>query len=128
MKPFNLEKYLANPNKKLVTRDGRNARIVCTDAKGTYPILALVKYDNDEFESAVFYTKNGTLNLDGSQHPSDLFFATKKQEGYTCIYFSEGKHYLDKGIYPTKEDADKEGEKWNDYLTSIKIEWEEYDE
>lgn len=54
MKPFNLEKYLANPNKKLVTRDGRNARIVCTDAKGTYPILALVEYDNDEFESAVF--------------------------------------------------------------------------
>ena len=125
---FNLEKYLANPNKKLVTRDGRNARIDCTDAKGTYPILALVEYDNDEFESAVFYTKNGTLNSDGSQHPSDLFFATKKQEGYTCVYFSEGKHYLDEGIYPTKEDADKEGEKWNDYLTSIKIEWEECDE
>ena len=29
MKPFNLEEYLANPNRKIVTRDGRNARIIC---------------------------------------------------------------------------------------------------
>lgn len=33
MKPFNLEEYLANPSKKVVTGDGRKARIVCTDAK-----------------------------------------------------------------------------------------------
>ena len=35
MKQFNLEEYLKDPNKKVVTRDGRNARIVCTDRKGT---------------------------------------------------------------------------------------------
>ena len=43
MKPFNLEEYLANPTKKVVTRDGRNVRIICTDRKGTdFPIVGLV--------------------------------------------------------------------------------------
>ena len=44
MKPFNLEEYLANPNRKIVTRDGRNVRIICTDRKDSdFPIVALVK-------------------------------------------------------------------------------------
>ena len=30
MKPFNLDEYLKNPNKKIVTRDKRNARIIST--------------------------------------------------------------------------------------------------
>lgn len=33
MKPFNLEEYLANPSKKVVTRKGLDVRIVCTDVK-----------------------------------------------------------------------------------------------
>ena len=33
MKPFNLQEYLANPSRKVVTRDGRQVRIICTDAK-----------------------------------------------------------------------------------------------
>ena len=41
MKPFNLEEYLANPSKKVVTRDGRKIRIICTDAKSDYPIIVL---------------------------------------------------------------------------------------
>ena len=39
MKPFNLEEYLANPNKELITRDGRKVkRILCTDVKSKYPV------------------------------------------------------------------------------------------
>ena len=34
MKPFNLEEYLKNPSLKIVTREGKDARIICTDAKG----------------------------------------------------------------------------------------------
>lgn len=42
MKQFNLEEYLKDPNKKVVTRDGRNVRIICTDRKGTeYSVVAL---------------------------------------------------------------------------------------
>lgn len=44
MKPFNLEEYLANPSKKLVTKGGKEVRILCTDRKHKdYPIVALVK-------------------------------------------------------------------------------------
>ena len=43
MKPFNLEEYLANPTKKVVTRDGKDARIICIDRRDSYfPIVALV--------------------------------------------------------------------------------------
>lgn len=127
MRRFNLEEYLKDTSKEIITRDGRKARIICTDAKGDRPIIALVERFDGDAEDSYSYTKDGNFCVD-REHIVDLFFATKKQEGYTCVYFSEGKHYLDEGIYPTKEDADKEGKKWNDYLTSIKIEWEEYDE
>lgn len=42
MRQFNLEEYLKNPNQKVVTRDGHKVRILCTDRKHEYPILALV--------------------------------------------------------------------------------------
>lgn len=31
-----------DPTKPVQTRDGRKARIICTDAKGVLPIIALV--------------------------------------------------------------------------------------
>ena len=40
MKPFNLDEYLKNPSRKVVTRDAVNARIICTDARGVYPVIA----------------------------------------------------------------------------------------
>ena len=44
MIPFNLEEYTKNPNRKIVTRDGRAVtKILCTDAKGPFPIVALVE-------------------------------------------------------------------------------------
>ena len=45
MKEFNLTEYLKDPSKKVVTRDGRDVRIICTDEKGDEPIIALV-YNN----------------------------------------------------------------------------------
>lgn len=35
MKQFSLEKYLANPERKIVTREGKKVRIICTDRAGT---------------------------------------------------------------------------------------------
>lgn len=42
MKEFNLTEYLKDPSKKVVTRDGREVRIICTDMKSEYPLIALV--------------------------------------------------------------------------------------
>ena len=49
MKPFNLKEYLVNPLRKIVTRDGRPVRILCTDVKGHCPVLALATYNSIEF-------------------------------------------------------------------------------
>ena len=50
MKQFNLKEYLKDPNKKVVTRDGRNVRIICTDRQGgDRPILALC-FESDGIE------------------------------------------------------------------------------
>ena len=128
MEQFNLEKYLANPSRKVVTRDGRKARIICTDMRcADYPIVALVqisdKYSTEEINT---YTENGELDI---EHPyrDDLFFAPEKHEGWVNIYKSNYGGYELSQVYQRKEDA--ETEKYiNDsdvYITTIKIEWEE---
>ena len=45
MEEFSLGKYLKNPNRKIVTRDGKSVRIVCTDRECMdFPVVALVKF------------------------------------------------------------------------------------
>ena len=122
MKRFNLEEYLKNPERKVVRRDGKDVRIVCTDAKREYyPILALV--DDGCYESPVCYTKNGECFL-GQKNDCDLFFAPEKREGWVNVYKSGISRSLGAGIWQTKEEA-KKWEGAADYVTTVKIEWEE---
>ena len=54
MKPFNLKEYLKNPSRKVVTRDGRKVtKVLCTNAKGRFPIVALVESFNGDNETAI---------------------------------------------------------------------------
>ena len=126
MEQFSLEKYLANPSRKVVTRNGRNVRIICTDKKGyEYPIVALIENKLEGFEGVLYYTKNGEYIANESSM-SDLFFAPEKHEGWINIYRSEDEDYY-KGmvIFSSKEDAIEKGRKFSDYITTTKIEWEE---
>ena len=123
MKPFNLEEYLTNPSKKVVTREGKPARIICTNAKfEKYPLVALItKEDGREF-IAIF----DTLGKYHCKHYSylDLFFASEKHEGWVNVYKSGFGWSLGASIWQTEEEA----KKWigaADYATTIKIEWEE---
>lgn len=59
MKQFSLEEYLANPAKKVVTRSGKDVRILCTDAKGDFPIIALIDELTDNCIYHSVYTKEG---------------------------------------------------------------------
>ena len=43
MKPFNLEEFKKNPSRKIITRDGRSVQILCTNARRSYPIVALIE-------------------------------------------------------------------------------------
>ena len=80
MKRFNLEEYLENPSKKIVTREGKPARIICTDAKfEKYQILALItKRDGQEMLATL--DTSGKFRGGYDSH-LDLFFATEKHEG-----------------------------------------------
>lgn len=122
MKPFNLEEYLANPSRKIVTREGKPARIICTDVKGaSYSVLALV--DKGDYEASTLYTKKGEYNL-GTECSYDLFFAPEKHEGWINLYKSGNGWSLGANIWQTEAGA----KKWagaTDYTVTIKIEWEE---
>lgn len=122
MKQFNLEEYLKNPSRKVVTRDGLNARIICTDRKDLkFPIVALIESKlGGEFLQ--YYTKNGTAYVD-NLCDADLLFLPEKHEGWANIYKQDTKYRVIGYVYETKEEAERN--KDIDYITTIKIEWEE---
>lgn len=72
-KQFDLQYYLEHPETKVVTRDGHNARIICTDfIDPDYPVVALISRDNQtEFIECV--TISGELHVEDNDD-SDLFF------------------------------------------------------
>lgn len=123
MKPFSLEEYLKNPERKVVTRDGRSAKIICTDRKNlNHPIVALVKSKFAEEESIVCYTKEGKI-FNQVSNDADLFFVSEKKEGWINVYRDMGDSWEYCGrIYDSEEEAKV---KANNPLATIKIEWEE---
>ena len=126
MKQFNLEEYLKNPSQKVVTRDGREVRIICTNAKGDEPIIALV-YNNIRNEENVYtYNRYGCFYKDNDSC-LDLFFAPIKREGWINIYKGVSERYpsyAGQSIHESEKEALKN--KCNDnYITTTKIEWEE---
>ena len=125
MKEFNLTEYLKNPSQKVVTRDGREVRIICTDAKGDEPIIALV-YNNIRDEENVY-----TYNRDGSFYGDndsclDLFFVSIKREKWVNLYKDKDEGTYLPGIIHDNEEEAKEAIKGDpDFIATIKIEWEE---
>ena len=123
MKQFNLDEYLKNPNKKMVTRDGRKVtRIICTDARGSYPVVALIEQYGSDIDFA--FTKDGRYLTDQIDD-KDLFFVTEKHEGWANVFNADGTNYIEGHIFESKEDAERKGKKWGGYNTTVKIEWEE---
>lgn len=122
MKEFNLQEYLANPSQKVMTRDGRKARIVCTDMKNKQPILALITEGNRE--DIRFYSQNGVWCNDFLNHKLDLVFAPIKKKGWINIFRCKTELYIG-DVFETKEEAEKMGKLSKNYITTIKIEWEE---
>lgn len=122
MKQFNLEEFKKDPNRKIVTRDGKPVRIICTDAKGDYPVVGLIYY-HDKKEVPENYMKNGSCYIDDESN-CDLFFTPEKREGYINLF--KQNIGLNTGfVFNTKEEAEKSAKGLSCYITTIKIEWEE---
>ena len=122
MKEFNLNEYLKDLSQKVVTKDGRNVRIICTNAKNEFPIIALIT--NDDKEVLMDYNNNGKVSAD-EMTDLDLFFAPTKREGWVNIFKDEELPFINGDIYKSEKEAKEEAEGEPDYITSIKIEWEE---
>lgn len=125
MKPFNLEEYLSNPSKKIITRDGRSVRIICTDRRGyTCPIVALVEEDDNK-DTVCTFKNDGNWSISGTESKFDLFFAPKRYEGWTNVYIDDSSLHERTFIYKSEEEAKAVGVRRKGYVATVKIEWEE---
>ena len=126
IKQFSLEEYLNNPQRKVITRDGRNVRIVCTDRRGlnVKPIAALITIPNGD-EIIKTYWENGVATQGYEDNPNDLFFATEKHEGWINLYKINSNISPGPLTYNTKEEAKSATGNRSDYISTIRIEWEE---
>ena len=116
MKPFSLEEYLKNPNRKVVTRDGKPVKILCTNLISDKPVVAQIEGTG----YSLSYTKDGKCSL-CQDSIDDLFFAPEKHEGWVNIF----PNNIIGGIYESEEEA-KKAAFWSSCpFTTIKIEWEE---
>ena len=127
MKQFNLEEYLANPSRKVVTRDGRSVKIHCTNYIGAQKIIAQV--EGNDYSSA--FSNDGRFIV-CEESRCDLFFAPEKHEGWVNIYKAGVQRetlgylqtrYVGSSIWPTEEAAKTAADP--DPVATIKIEWEE---
>ena len=126
MKEFNLEEYLKNPSQKVVTRDGRAVRIICTDAKGDEPIIALIYNKYRDEENVYTYNRDGYF-CEGNNSCLNLFFAPTKREGWINLYKDKDENitYIPGIIHDSEKEA-KEAIKGDpEFIATIKIEWEE---
>lgn len=128
MKQFNLQKYMANPNRQVVTRDGRKVRIICTDRAGmsTKPVVALITLPNGD-ENIKSYWANG-IETAGCDGKDDLFFADEeahKHEGWMNLYRAPENRLCGGCLYNSKDEAIAASYEVRGYIRTIKIEWED---
>ena len=81
---------------KIVTRDGRNARIVCWDAKSDDSIIALVE-DKNGVECPYSYLNNGSYHI-GERNDIDIMISvpewtTFKDGDIVTMGWEDGDHY-----------------------------------
>lgn len=123
MKPFNLEEYLANPSKKVVTRGGDTVKIHCTNYRDVKPIIAEIEGSGQSLS----YSKDGSYFFN-RESVRDLFFAPEKHEGWINVYRNPDTGTTSFGavLYDSRKEAEEVG-KSDDYyyVSTAKIEWEE---
>ena len=129
LKPFDIQK--AREGKPVCTRDGRKARIICFDRDWDMHIVALVS--DPLGESVHYYLSNGKVDFD-KQNDEDLMMLPEKKEGWiniynadTTFYYADGRVFetKDEAVQEAKEEVEKEQREKNEYIDTIRVEWEE---
>ena len=125
LKPFDLE--AAKAGKPVCTRDGRKARIICFDAKGEKPIIALIANGNSE--DVNYYYITGKVRFLDKEDENDLMMLPEKKEGWVNVYRDcDGANITkDDNIYSSKEAAMASAQviDRDNYVATTIINWEE---
>lgn len=126
MKQLDLEEYKKNPKRKVITRNGENARIICTDMRDAVrPIIALITQDNGT-EYLQTYLPDGRIS-EAINYIDDLFFATEKHEGWINLAIDSGGEIFVATNHPHKDEKTAKlavSDKSN-VVATCKITWEE---
>lgn len=133
MEQFSLGKYLADPARKVVTRDGRPVRIICTDMKNEteHPIVGLISKivkNGKEVEALLDFSAKGDFYVDAGESSYDLFFAPKKQSRWVFLFYNFDGTLTTSVPYKTREEAEREMKvcgKANGGFALTEITWEE---
>ena len=119
MKQFNLDEYLKNPSRKVVTRTGIPVKIHCTNFISlNKPVIAEI----DGWHFSQSFSKEGRSHSNTDDTNEDLFFATEKHEGWVNVYRTQGKLGC-VFIYDSEKEARRNG--GETAIATVKIEWEE---
>lgn len=122
MKQFSLDEYLKNPERKIVTREGRNVKIICTNYNSHHPIIAEI----EGLECSESFTIEGKYYIMERDSQLDLLFATEKHEGWVNVHrqLDSDEIYCTCNVYNSEEEAIANRAETG--IATIKIEWEEY--
>lgn len=93
-----------DPTKPVQTRDGRPARILATDFKGNFPIVAAVEFC-DGTEIVYSYYDDGTMNRSRLQRGYDLINIPEDQELDVWVNVYDQEALLPR-CHRTKAEAD----------------------
>ena len=125
MKQFNLDEYVKNPSRKVVTRWGNPVKILCTNYhRDEYPVVAEIYFTSLGIAKSYSFTENGRKII-GETNIDDLFFEAEKHFGWVNIYKDDEGKFSGAYIYPSKEEAINSGKPIGAYVTTTKIEWED---
>ena len=121
MKPFNLKEHLEHPDWKVVTREGRPVRILCTDLDDAdYPVAAAIGNWHPQK-----FTADGLFKA-SNETKYDLFFAPERQhhEGWVNVTYSAADNEAFCGkIYASQLEAGINADDCT--LATVKIKWED---
>lgn len=103
MRAFNLTEAIAG--KKVVTRNGKSARIICSDRiDNDYPLVVLVMDPNGE-EDLHTYCLNGSYYDDHESSENDLFMETQEEVVYVNVLRCKRSGSVSTMTYTTEESA-----------------------
>lgn len=123
MKEFDLDK--AKAGMPIITRDGRQAKLIGEREHPEYPIIALTR-ERDGIESVYVFTCDGR-NCTYKLTNEDLFMAPIVHKKYANFYFKYGDFHDLSEVYDNRDVAIRNilHDKDHKYIKTIEIEWEE---